>query len=296
MKSSKLFKYLSVLQPSDWREMLQYFKGSIGEFNDAYKLFSNVYSYRKNLTHKKLEIDYMNEALFPHLSRKSFQNIMSVLIKEIETFWIWKDLKEQKARIELHRLEALNRRGLYLESSKTMKALEKRADNDLSPDLWNDYYVTKGRFEILFSYHPVKQKTKELKEMFSDYMSSLSSFVANIFEYSKTELLNLEKLKSHDWNKEIGMINSLVLEVSPTMLSKSLAWQHDLVKSDYQIKPQQLSQFIRNKKIEISKVLHITYYYRVRRYLLLRARTGEDLYIDELLSLISWSSKVELEV
>lgn len=289
MKNSKLFKYLDALHSSDWREMLQYFKGSVGENNDAYKLFNHIYGFRKSLSHKKLEIAFVNTSLFSHLSRKSFQNIMSVLVREIEEYWIWKDLKQDKVRREVHRLEALNSRGLYHESKKSLDVVFKLTDNTNHLDLWNDSYRVRALFKIYFSNNPIKDNSELVKFILSKSIESISSSTINLLEYFQAEFYNRQLNRSEDWKSEIDFIRMINLRAPASVLSTSLSDQTDLLSKNYSFEPLALLGLLKNESISITPSIKIAFFYHIRRYYIIQVRGGNKSYVSDLLQLIKWS-------
>ncbi len=289
MKDSKLFRYLDALRSSEWREMLLFFKGSIGEENDAYKLFNHIYPYRKKLLHKKLEIVYVNTTLFPHLSRKSFQNIMSVLVKEIEEFWIVKDLSQDRARKELFRMEALNKRGLYHESDKSFDKVISLTDNNKYLDLWNDYFRLRAHFELYFSNNPIKSNQKKAQELIKCGIESIKSFSSHLLLYYKSELYNRQLLNYENWAAHIDFVTALSLDNNPDQLTQLLLDQGALLKSNYIEKPESLLSFLSHRTSDMSELVKLTSFHHVRRYYIMQVRRGDEEKVEDLVSLIQWS-------
>lgn len=296
MFSSKLFSYLRVLAKDEWKPLRQFLKGSKGENSDAFRLFNKIYDNRKKLSSPLLSADRVNLELFSHLSRKSFQNVMSVLKEQIEEFWIWKDLQENRVRRELHRLESLNKRGRFMESSKSLKALAQMTHPEKNLDLWNEYYFSRAQFELLFSNHPIKKNVEESTRLYNSFVFTFSSFSANLLLFFKAELQNMNMIRSKNWNEEIEYIDSLNLRPSSTKLRQSLEWQDELLKNEYEYLPEGILSLVENEDINISQILRLVYYYRIRRYYILRARTGDEKSIDELLDLIDWSNNSLVEL
>ena len=289
MKNSKLFRYLDILHSSEWRGILQFFKGTIGENNDPYKLFNHIYAFRKKLSHEKLEIAYVNETMFPHLPRKSLQNIMSVLAKEIEEYWIVKDLNQDRGRKELLRLEALNKRGLYHESDKSFDKVISLTDNNKNLDLWNEYFRLKANFELYFSNNPIKSNPKKAQELIKNGMGCIKSFTSNLFLYYQSELYNRQLLNYENWETDIELIETFGLNSNLDQLSKLLLDLKVLIRGDHKNRPKSLLTLLSDKSLDMSELVKLTSFHHVRRYFIMQVRRGDKEKIEELASLIQWS-------
>ncbi len=289
MGRSKLFRRIEKITKQEWKPLLNYLKGSVGEGNDPYKLFEYIYNFRKNLEDSRLQLEEVNLAVFPHLSKKSFQNVMSVLSSHIESFWVWWDLFHDEKRLALQHFRSLNRRGLYDETGKLYKKLKSKLSNPGDLDLWNAFYLYKISHERHFSYSPLKSDKTLARDNYKTMITSIREFVTDIMEYYEAEVYNLQSLYNEDWSEELEMIQNSKFAHEETILYKSLIAQKDLVESRYQVNPDFLFTCLREGGLDISQELKLTYYVRLRRYLILRTRMGDVEAREKLLELIWWS-------
>lgn len=294
MHTSKLFLYLDAFEKDEWKPFRHFLIGSKGDHSDVFKLFKEIYKNRRNLSSDKLRIDVINQEQFPQLSRKSFQNIMSVLKNQIENFWIWDDLNRSKVRRELHKLEALNKRGLFEESTKSLQSLEKKIVASKTVHLWYDYYLIKARFEIFFSNNPIKENLLTAQKILTDSIRTLSTSTVNLLTYYRAELYNRQIIKLENWDVEIDIIENLNLNPEKTILNSSLNEQVELIRSEYTSSHVLLLNHLKDESITFSPELKVAYFYHIRRYLILQVRQGNKAMISQLLKLIKWSLDSEM--
>ena len=192
MQRSKLFYYLNGFQSEDWKNFDRYLRKNHDRSSELVRLYHYVMNYKGDLESEKLNIDVAHKKLAKNIPRKSFQNIMSKLVKEINQYFIYEDVEATPMYSNLHLLNALKRRGLYDQCDKLASAVQ--CEVEAYPlGIWKELVgliINHGQF---FSHNPIKNH--EGKELLEKCQRFLLSFSQNLNEFYKAVSNHFTKIK-----------------------------------------------------------------------------------------------------
>ena len=292
MEESKLFRYLLRLNPKEWRGFKKYLASIYRAESDPVELFTYLFQYRKDLAHRNLSIEKIIDRLFPHLSEKSFRNIMSVLVSEIEEFWIIQDLRNNKKEWALQRMLSLNRRHLYSEASKAFVKLERETHSETSIDLLNDQYLLRARHDLYFSDHPRDSKVSlNLLETLVNLSIRSTAHLVNFYE---TEIINVSQRTNVNIDAILNLVKNQVALGEDTELSRILNLQKNVQISRSPEMILKLKMLVFSVDLKLERLLKLVLYERIRQALRWQVRNGDHSKLKLLIDLIesSYAEKV----
>ena len=275
MQDSKLVRYLYSLKNKEWRAFEKYLQSIFRSGTDCLRLFEYIFKNRKRVYRDELDMLKIQKELFPHLPTKSIQNLASVLVRHLEDFWTIEDLKGQEIRWSALKFESLNKRGFYKEADRLFHEFESKNQSDNHLDLWVKYYGLRMYHERYFSNHPVKQNRSEGNRFLQKTFHLKKQVISDLAMYYTAELRNMEQLYGDDWSQEIAF-HGKVIHLEERPLSKCLQAQSDLIDRNYAEFPHLLWDLIFDDTSDMSDSLRITFFYRIRRYLRIKSRTGDS--------------------
>lgn len=287
MAQPKLFRYLEKFSREDWRLFGRYIKGCFREGHEVLNLYENIRDLRDKLTTQSLEIDGIQERMLSRPSRKALQNLFSLLSAEVEKYWVWSDLQEQNQRMNMFKVESLNRRNLYQESEKYLESVDKKGDA-LHP--WAGYHVARSFFTILFSNHTLKSDSAKLTHLVKRTTQSLIKWHNTLIQWLLAEYYNRELLLSEDLNEDISTLERALFPIGNSEFEKISQEQVSLIKSNYDKEPVLIRKMLFDGKINDPLIKHILYF-RLREYWIRRARKGDKSDVEMLAKLINWSTE-----
>jgi len=164
-------------------------------------LFDYVMKHRKNLQHKKLQIDVANENLYKNKTTKNFQNLMSTLAKDVLDYLAYVNMKSDVNELHLHQLQALNRRGLFDEAVDFNTTYQQEIVEG-KIDIWNKMYQLRALHELKYSNNPIKigrdgEMWNEIIDLWSNLRDELSLFY-------RVDAANIQKLYNEDLSERIN--------------------------------------------------------------------------------------------
>ena len=293
MLELKLHRYLNKMKTPELKDFKKYLNFIYRSDNEVNVLYNYIYECRNGKKTEEITIPLIQLHLFPHLNRKSIQNICSVIVKNIENYWTYSDLKTQTLRWNVSKFESLNKRGLHNEANKLALKLERKINKDTDLNLWTNYHIIKMLHEQYFSNNPIKRNQEDSLRILKSLVQTKERLNSDFSLYYSAELASMERLYGQDWNNELDTLQSSS-KPDQRNLSQGLYKQFNLINNDYQEFPVLLNQLIRLNEDEISSSLRITFFYRVRRHLILQSRKGNEKAKGQLRDLIIWSSKSSL--
>lgn len=289
MKTSKLFTYLNRTPLEQWPEIKGYLRSKYSDKNEIITLFNYIRRSKTKLKSKILGLEVLHQKVAPHLPRKSFQNLMSKLSKDIEAFWIIKDLKGNKDEWEQKRILALNNRGFFKDANKRAQKYIHRMSKDEYLSIWKDYYVHQLCHEIVFSNNPMRESKVGGFEMFNKSINSIDNFYSNSLLYQGAEVHNRIRLYKEVWSKEILEKLNIASLYSESTLSHVLIDQMNLLETEYESNVDLIEKVLFSKEFDLAPRLALTLYYRLRRYYIVHIRKNQAPLNKKLLALIRWS-------
>ena len=254
MEGSKLFRYLAQLSPQEWKDFKKYLASIYNAQSDPFELFTYLYKYRNTLTHRNLRIDVANKLLFPHLSEKSFRNIMSVVVSEIEEFWMIRDVRTNEKEWALQRVISLNKRHLYNESRKAFVKLEQKTDNEKSTDLLNDQYLLRARHHLYFSDHPRDSKTESMNLLKTLVNLSIRSST-NLVNFYEPEIINVSQRTNENIDGILERVHNQIALGGETELSQLLNLQKEVQMSRNSALILMLKKMVFDVDLKLEKLL-----------------------------------------
>ena len=289
MPQPKLFRYLEKFSKEDWRLFGRYIKGSFREGHEVLKLYDNLRDLKDRVVTHSLQLDDIQKRMESRSSRKTLQNLLSMLSAEVEKYWVWSDLHEQDQRMNMFKVESLNRRNLYQESEKYLESVCKEKDA-LHP--WSGYHVARSFFTVLFSNHSLKSDSAKLTRLVERTTQSLVKWHNIMIQWLLAEFYNREFLLSEDLNDYISTLENALIPFQKDDFGKISQEQLLLVKSNYDKEPVLIRKMLFDGKINDSLTKHILYF-RLREYWIRRARKGDKSDVGMLVKLINWSTSNE---
>lgn len=294
MADNKLFKYLSVLQENEWNSLESFLRMTYSSRNDVMELFKYIKKNRKKITSKKLSTGSLNRTLAPHLNRKSFQNILSKLSLEIEEYWIYYDIKSNRDEWNTKRILALNRRGLFDQANSAFRAYQKKYNTKNRLSIWKDYYYHLLTHSLMFSNNPIRDSREYGQSLLLLSIKAIQRFYRNIIIFQVAEAKNRMHVLKESWPQEIIRLPESVHSDEIDLLEACLSEQLGLIDSNYQAESDLLHKTILDQDIEIAPRLALTFYYRLRRKFITKARSNKIIDEQNLVQLIQWSVKSNL--
>ena len=155
MYHNRTIEYLQAFDKRDWKSFKKFQSLNIKEGTDLHKLISLFFEHQKNLTHKSLGIEEIQNQLFPSKTRKSISNLFSQFTTLIRDFLVQEQLEIDEHYKKILLIQALNNRSLYDESNKLGVLMEKELTK--APiDYFNSLYLQLLNHHQYFSENPVK--------------------------------------------------------------------------------------------------------------------------------------------
>jgi len=287
MFSSKLFRSIHVITDKEWKQIHKFLLYSKGENSDVLKLYQFIEGNRKNLQHQKLELERVNETLFPGRTRKFILNLMSELQALIVRFWTIQEINTEEDLKSMLNYQALRKRGLFKDADRIEQKLSTRNRNKNILDLWTAFYSMRTKHLQFFSNSENSKDIKKSRQMLEDLVLTLHQIFSNIAQYILTEIVNREHLHSENWI-DIKTNLKRVIQVQNHPLSESLKLLQEMLDKEYEEEPLQLGAILKNNQLKISDDLLLTFYYRIRKYYIIQIRQGNMTIKDKLKDLIIW--------
>ena len=208
MHVPKLFTILSHLEKEEWNSWVKGVKGQIVPGNDAEMLLDVLVSSRSKLDSLG-QADDLQLRYFPTRSVKYVSNLLSTLLNWTEDWIVLQQIKAEKFQKELILLRWYNERGLYTFANTTAADLESQLGEVKSLSL----IAKRARMSMLhaqyFSNNSIKNEMgpamlEELCHLFLDVTQMQALIYA-------TELVNWGRIRSHDFSKEMSLMEELLL-------------------------------------------------------------------------------------
>jgi len=188
---------------------------------------------------------------------------MSVLSGQVEDYWVWSDLQEQDLRMDMLKVESLNRRNLYDQSEKYYQKVMSDKET-LNP--WVGYYKARAAFTLLFSNHNSKSNVTWIDSLFNNTSRELVKWYENISMWILAESYNLRQLNLHSEHGDVDFLeNALPFFNYKDELSLISQEQLALVKNGHSEEPELISKFLFEGRFT-DPLVRLLFYYRVREY------------------------------
>jgi hypothetical protein len=218
MINTKLVRALSTLSKEEWISFKKYLLMNVGETSEVYILFTAIYNKRGSLKNIESQEFYISE-FFPHLSNKSFSNILSKINDYLQTWMAIEEMNSSKYDAEIYLLKSLNKRGLYQEANLIFKKLESKITKDEKLDFDKKTALSKLYHFQYYSDNPKSQEDRNIFERLIQYhMESYKEMT----HFYLIELINAEVVLKEDHTSVIKILKSSISEISATELSKRL--------------------------------------------------------------------------
>ncbi len=247
MHKKKLIRIIVSMDDQELKACRKFLKATLSSSSDAQQLFDYIWSTRKNFQSKKLEIERARVRLKPHITPKSFLNILSSLTKQIELFWLIRELSSETRKFDYALMlgAIYKKKGLYSCFDEIHKELDTFSQEMTPLDLKKNWQLMRRHEQIFFSeslpkegrIHELVKADEHLKKFYAEWRLFCDIEAINqkkIFNkenlfpavYDATPLENfLQKLaklvESDDLESFVFLEN--ILFNQPTILSKQLA-------------------------------------------------------------------------
>ena len=207
MHVPKLFTILSHLEKEEWNSWIKGVKGQIIPGNDAEILLDVLISSRSKLGSLG-QADDLQLRYFPTRSVKYVSNMLSTFLNWTEDWIVLQQIKAEKFQKELTLVRWYNERGLYTFANTTAVDLESQLGDAKNLSLLS----TRAKMSLLhaqyFSNNNVKNEVGPLmlEELTHNFLE-VTQMQALMYA---SELLNWGRIRSHDFSKEITLMEQLL--------------------------------------------------------------------------------------
>jgi len=249
MAINRLFQLIQTCTKEDWKWLRSSVRSSYDEDSQKAILFHLIHKHRKDETGQKLNDNHLWQKEFKHLSKKSFQNVMSLLLKDIEEALINKQIREDEQIHHSIRLKMLRERGLYEWHDSVSEQFENRKDKEVTR--YNSLWTFKNRLDTYMSNHPVKYKdginaVENLLQSWEEHKTDmdlmlkiLGSYREVLFQEEWNRIERVEKERLHSQLQKsiyhLEIIRKEKNEESRVFIEKSLFESSEKLSKDLQI-------------------------------------------------------------
>lgn len=200
MATIKSLEILQTFDSFDWRECGDFLKGRMRIDHDCIQLYDLLKKRKEKISQKSLDISKIREQYFDHITPKSFTNLLSKLVKFLEEYLVFHQIKEDETDFDFTLLKALNRRGLYNEFNKKAEVLENKFCSDSHIDVYEDLHLLRLNHLRYFSENPIKNKVGH--ELLNKAISYSESFNKKYSLFIDTVLIHLNEVSNTSHIKE----------------------------------------------------------------------------------------------
>lgn len=208
MHVPKLFTILSHLEKEEWNSWIKGVKGQIIPGNDAEILLDVLISSRSKLDSLG-QADDLQLKYFPTRSVKYVSNMLSTFLNWTEDWIVLQQIKAEKFQKELTLVRWYNERGLYTFANTTAVDLESQLGDAKNLSLLSKRAKMSLLHAQYFSNNNVKNELgpSMLEELAHNFIE-VTQMQALMYA---SELVNWGRIKSHDFSKEITLMEQLLL-------------------------------------------------------------------------------------
>ena len=276
MALPKLVRLLRTLRPRDWKLIEKYVDQSFDKDSQITHLFYHFKSNSFFLEGTVVDPEFIQKKLYPSITKKQVQNLMSRLYEEVLQIITIDDFASSD-RFEKAQVISLNNRGLYDLANKKLAKTEKQITKSGKQDWWQDLSMHELHHRIYFSDNPISYKDSSSLE---SSIQSLRRAKQNLFTFYKIEITNRVKILAEDWTDLLDNIN----EESPNSLQEILNALSKMIIDEDPLAYEAALTLFTERDMFYSEELNIVTCLLLARYLNNQIAKGQKELIDNLLS------------
>ncbi len=268
MHRKKIIKILESFEEQEWRACHKYLKYCNKKESKGLLLFESIFRNRHDLTSDKLSAQYVKRKILTELSDRAFLNLLSDLVKDIESFMVHHYMNSPLGRLE-HKstlTKIYKSKGLYTFFERTWKEVNNELESNPKISLFHNLRKLEMNHTMYFSDVSVKD-TKPVHFLLEAEKSRIQ-FSEDLGAFYKTEFANLKAIKNIN--------ESLTKESDKVILSELIENLNSLISTNSQKSFDHLVNSLFTKKNEISKDLKKAIIIRLINYCIENIRRGDQ--------------------
>lgn len=188
--NNKLFKLLRTFEVDEWKKFRAFLISDVGERTEVVQVYDYIFRYRKNLEHKKLELNYAREQLFTGKTHKNFLNLVSKLHGYVLDYFAITNMRSDPMECKWHTTQNLSKRGLY-EYVNNLNEKNETIFNELPVDIWHSFHAFRLEHLVKFSDNPIK--TEQAENLYRSAHEHLNHHITEMSLFYWMDAISLSK-------------------------------------------------------------------------------------------------------